>query len=68
MNSASNTPPLANQVPEACRRLGIGRTALYELLKTGELKAFKIGSRTLIAESELQRFIAERMNLTQAAA
>ena len=53
---------LANQIPQACARLGIGRTAFYELLKAGEIRAFKVGTRTLIAESELQRFIAERMS------
>lgn len=53
--------PLANTIPQACQRLGIGRTALYELLKIGAICAFKVGTRTLIPESELQRFVAERM-------
>ncbi len=53
--------PLAHQVPQACARLGIGRTALYELLKAGDLRCFKIGTRTLIPEAELQSFIAEKM-------
>jgi excisionase family DNA binding protein len=55
--------PLAHQVPQACTRLGIGRTALYELLKSGDLRFFKLGTRTLIPESELQRFVAERMKV-----
>lgn len=59
--------PLANQVPQACARLGIGRTALYELLKAGELRCFKVGTRTLIPETELQRFIEKRMALQAAA-
>jgi len=54
-------PPLANQIPQACARLGVGRTCLYELLKSGELQCFKIGTRTLIPEVELERFIAKRM-------
>jgi len=53
--------PLAHQVPQACVRLGLGRTALYELLKSGQLRHFKVGTRTLIPESELQRFIIERL-------
>ena len=52
---------LANQIPQACARLGIGRTAFYELLKSGEIRSIKVGTRTLIPESELQRFITERM-------
>lgn len=55
---------LAHQVPAACDRLGIGRTMLYELIKTDRIKVIKIGRRTLIPESELQRFIAERMQAT----
>lgn len=55
--------PLAHQVPQACARLGIGRTALYELLKSGELRCFKLGTRTLIPETELQRLVAERMGV-----
>lgn len=64
----ANGAPLANQVPQACARLGIGRTALYELLKAGELRYFKVGARTLIPESELQRFIAMRMDARTVAA
>lgn len=60
--------PLANQVPQACARLGIGRTALYELLKSGAIRSFKVGTRTLIPEVELQRFVAEQMAAQQAAA
>lgn len=55
--------PLAHRVPEACRRLGIGRSALYELIKTGELRAIKIGKRTLIPETELQKIIAARLEI-----
>lgn len=54
--------PLANQVPQACARLGIGRTAFYELIKSGELRCFKVGTRTLVPEAELQRFIDARMS------
>ncbi|SFN28479.1 helix-turn-helix domain-containing protein [Dokdonella immobilis] len=56
----TNTP-LANKVPQACARLGIGRTALYELLKAGALRSIKVGTRTLIPESELLKFIDQRM-------
>ena len=55
--------PLAHRVPEACRRLGIGRSALYELIKAGELRAIKIGKRTLIPETELQKIIAARLEM-----
>jgi excisionase family DNA binding protein len=46
---------LAYRVDEACHALGIGRTSLYELVKSGELKLIKIAGRTLVPRSELER-------------
>ncbi len=42
---------------EACEALRIGRTKLYELLSTGELKAVALGRKTLIVRQELERFL-----------
>ena len=53
--------PVANTVLEASKRLGIGRTVLFSLISAGEIRTFKVGNRRLIPESELQRFVAERM-------
>jgi excisionase family DNA binding protein len=53
--------PLAHRIPDACRRIGIGRTTIYELISAGELRVIKLGNRTLIPESELQRFIETRL-------
>jgi excisionase family DNA binding protein len=40
------------------RRLGgIGRTTVYGLIGAGELKAIKIGRRTLVPESEIRAYI-----------
>lgn len=55
--------PLAHRIPDACRRLGVGRTVLYELIKSGEITTIKIGTRTLVPESELQKIIASRMGV-----
>ncbi len=57
----NSTTPLAYPVNEACARLGIGRVTLYALLKSGDLRGFKIGAKRLIPDSELQRIVAERM-------
>jgi excisionase family DNA binding protein len=46
-------------VVETARRLGIGRTAVYELIGEGRLHVVKLGARTLVAVSELERFAAE---------
>ena len=46
---------LAYRVSEACFALGIGRSSLYELVKSGELKIIKVAGRTLVPRSELER-------------
>jgi excisionase family DNA binding protein len=35
---------------------------VYGLIKQGRIRTIKVGSRTLIPESELQRFIAEQLD------
>lgn len=62
MNTTEQTnAPLAHQIPQACIRIGVSRSSLYDLMKSGAIRSFKVGSRTLIPETELQRFIDERM-------
>lgn len=60
MNNQS-PQPLANTIVEAAKRLGVGRTTIYELIGARQLRTFKVGTRTLIPESELTRFVQERM-------
>ena len=52
--------PLAWGLGDASRRLGVGLHALHGLIERKEIRAFKIGSKTLVAESELQNFIAQQ--------
>lgn len=55
----AHSDQLANTLPEARRRLGgISNTTAYKLIKEGQLRAVKLGRRTVILESELQRFAA----------
>lgn len=62
----TTTPaPLAHSVPAACARLGIGRVKLYELIGSGQLQSFKVGAKRLVPETELQRFVRERMEAGQ---
>lgn len=49
---------LALSPAEAAVAIGLGRSKLYELLKTGQITAKKSGARTIITVAELQRFVA----------
>lgn len=51
-------PPLLVSPVEAARRLGIGRSKVYELLSSGELESVHIGSRRLIPADALEAFVA----------
>lgn len=44
-----------NQVQEVS---GLGRTKIYELLKSGDLPAKKMGKRTLVLASDLETFLS----------
>ncbi len=48
---------LVYTIPEAATALGIGRTSLYQLMDTDQLPSLKIGTRRLIARTDLEAFI-----------
>lgn len=55
------TERLAVPVPEACTRLGIGRTLFYELVNAGEVRTFKVGARTLVPVRDLEAFVERKL-------
>jgi excisionase family DNA binding protein len=56
-SEANMDTPLAYSIPEACASSRIGRTTLYEAIRTGELRAVKRGRRTLILFEDLRSWI-----------
>ncbi len=49
--------PLAVRIPLAMELIGIRRSKLYELIKSGELRTVKVGRATLITMSSLRRLV-----------
>lgn len=50
---------LTYDVETAARLLGIGRSAAYEAVHTGQIPSIRIGSRILIPRVQLSRLLLE---------
>lgn len=53
----STIEPLAVRVPVAMQMIGVGRTTLYRLIASGDLRTVKLGRATLITMSSLRRLV-----------
>ncbi len=54
----SGAEPFTATIKESCRRTGLSRSKLYELMKDGRLTPIKIGRRTLLSTDELRRLVS----------
>jgi excisionase family DNA binding protein len=50
---------LAYSIKEAADEAAVGRTKLYQEINAGNLKALKLGTRTLIKGADLEAFISD---------
>ena len=57
MEQAHQIAPLSVSVEDAARIVGYSRSGAYELIASGDLKAFKLGRRRLILMTELKTWI-----------
>jgi len=57
--TANPEPAMLFAIHEAADILGIGRTNVYALLKTGKLQSVRIGGRRLIPRTALEQFVAD---------
>lgn len=56
---------LAYGIDEAVQATSIGRSFLYQEIRAGNLKIFKIGSRTLIAADDLGAWLKSYQEASQ---
>lgn len=64
----SNLQRLAVSPDRAAKMLGIGRSKLYELLRTQEIQTAHIGTRRVIPVANLERFLEGRIGASAAQA
>ncbi|MEW2385752.1 helix-turn-helix domain-containing protein [Micromonospora sp. NPDC047707] len=57
-NTSTPITPRVLRVEEAARALGIGRSLVYDLIRSGRLRSFKVGSRRLIPAAAIDETIA----------
>jgi hypothetical protein len=51
--------PRARRIPDACRAIGVSRSHLYALEAKGLVRLVRIGGRTVVPETEIDRLLAE---------
>jgi excisionase family DNA binding protein len=49
--------PLTVDIPEACRLTGLGRSKLYDLIGSGEIRSVTVGRRRLIPMAALRDWL-----------
>ncbi|MGW1074973.1 helix-turn-helix domain-containing protein [Streptomyces sp. NPDC002537] len=67
-NSHGDSTLVGLTVAEAARRVGIGRTKMYEYVSSGEIASVKIGSLRRIPAEAVNEFLARRLGAADLAA
>lgn len=53
-----DSQPRAFAILDFCRRYGVGRSKVYDEIRSGRLIAVKVGRRTLIKDDDAERWLA----------
>jgi excisionase family DNA binding protein len=56
------TSKILLSVDEVIAAIGLGRTSVYALFKSGSLKTIKIGRRTFVRPHDLETFLSKCAN------
>ena len=56
---------VAYSIPEASKRMSIGRTAVYAEIKAKRLQTVKVGRRTLVTRAALEAWVTNLMREQQ---
>ena len=59
--SATSTPRVLLTPEQAADAIGIGRTTLYALIKSGDLQSIKVGRLRRVPEAAVNRYIERLM-------
>jgi excisionase family DNA binding protein len=59
MHASQQAAPLAYAVPEAAKVLGVSQSFLWLRISSGDVKATRLGRRTLVSRVELERLAVE---------
>jgi excisionase family DNA binding protein len=52
------TAPLSVSVDDAARLLGVGRSTMFSLLESGDVRSVKVGARRLVPRRALEELLA----------
>jgi len=58
--AAPGLAPLAYTIPEAAALLGVGRTTVYELIRSGELASIRIRRGRRVTRAAIEAYLADR--------
>ena len=49
-------------IPEVMREMRVGKTSVYQLIRTGELKSIKVGGVRRVPAAAVDDYIADRLS------